>query len=116
MQQINKDLLRQTAVGMRLIAQTTFYNTGNFPRLKSFVEQSYHPSLLEEQSVSARVAVLKAQYRISGRQKVFQVIAIDKHEAAVLMQQEKTDDLLVVLVSVEEDYPHRITRFEVKSQ
>lgn len=116
MEQINKDLLKQTAVGMRLIAQTTFYNSGNFSRLRTFFEESYAPTLLEEQPAVARVAVLKAQYRLAGKQKVIQVIAIDKYEAAVLMQQEKTQDYLVVVMAVEEEYPHRIVRFEAKTQ
>lgn len=112
MQEVNKDLLKKSAAGMRLIAQVTLYNRGDFARLKTFISESLHPTLLDEQPASSRVAVLKAQYRLSGKLRVQQIIATDKHHVVVLMQQERRSDFLMTSLAVEEEYPHRIVRIK----
>ncbi|MFO7320857.1 MAG: hypothetical protein DIU68_003935 [Chloroflexota bacterium] len=111
MQDVFKQALVQSQAGMRMIAQLTLYNRGDFQRLREFVAASYHPTLLEEHGAPARVAVLKAQYRLLGRLRIRQVIATDKHEAIVLLNAEKNDRLYLLDVGVEADYPHRILRF-----
>ena len=112
MQDINKQLLTQTPVGMRLIALMTLYNSGNFSRLRSYVAESYHPSLLEGQAVGAIVAVLKAQRRLLGKARVREVVGSDKYEVVVLMESENDDRMSLVDMAIEEEYPHLITRFD----
>ncbi len=113
MQEINKDLLKKTAVGMRLIALMTLFNSANFPRLRTFMAESLLPALLDEHPASARVSVLKAQFRLVGKMRVHQVIAIDKYDAVVLMAQEKSEEFVILRLVVESEYPHRITRLEL---
>lgn len=108
---INKQVLTQNAAGMRLIVLMTLYNSANFPRLKTYIADSYHPSLVEEQPVSAHLAVLKAQRRLSGKTRIRQMIAIDKYQVVVLMESEHDRVLTLVDLAVEEEYPHLITRF-----
>lgn len=109
---INKQVLTQNAAGMRLIVLMTLYNSANYPRLKTYVADSYHPSLLEEQPASARLALLKAQRRLSGKIRVRQVIAVDKYQVVVLMESEHEGQLTLVDLAVEEEYPHLIIRFD----
>ena len=115
MQDISKQLLTQNAAGMRLIAQMTLYNSGNFQRLKTYIAENYHPALLEEQSGSALLALLKAQWRVSGKVRVRQVIAVDIYQVVVLIESENNEGLSFVDLAVEEEYPHRVTRFDQKS-
>lgn len=89
---------------MRLIAQLTLYNRGDFERLGAFLEQSYTDEArppLDEQT---------ALYAHAGRLRVQQVIAVEKHHAVVLLGSEKADYYYVEL-RVEADYPHHITAF-----
>jgi len=111
MQDINKQVLSQNAAGMRLIVLMTLYNSANYPRLRTYIADSFHPSLLEEQPVSARLAMLKAQRRLAGKLRVRQVIAVDKYQVVVLMESEHDRVLALVDLMVEEEYPHLITRF-----
>lgn len=113
MQVINKQLLGQSAAGMRLIAQMTLYNRAEFGRLKEYVSEYYHPTLLEEQPVSRWIAVLKAQYRLVGKLHIRQVVGTDKYEVIVLTESERGQGFQVVNLAVEEDYPHRVVRFNV---
>jgi hypothetical protein len=110
---MNKKLLAESVAGMRLIAFMTLLNGAQFARLKEYVGSYFHPTLLEEQSVSAWVALLKAQYRLAGKLKVKQVIATDKHQAIVVMLGSIADAVKIVNLVVEDEYPHRVTRFDV---
>lgn len=111
MQDTNKQSLIRSQAGMRLVAQLSLYNRGDFQRLRTFVADSYHPTLLEEQPAAARIAVLKAQFRLLGRLRIRQVVATDKHEVIALIDSEKDERLFLLDVSVEDDYPHRVLRF-----
>lgn len=112
MQDINKQVLTQSAAGMRFIALMTLFNTANYPRLKRYIGENYHPSLFEEFPASAHLALLKAQRRLTGKIRVRQVVAGDKYHVIVLTESESGGDLMLMDLTVEEDYPHLILRFD----
>lgn len=105
-----RELLVPSNAGMRLIALTTLFNKGDFGRLRTYIQDNYAPSLLESAPVAAHLAELKAMYRIAGKLRVGQVIAVDKHAALVVMQSER-GAFYAAQVVVEEDYPHKITQY-----
>ncbi len=107
----DKLALRASQAGMRFIAQMTIYNSGDDTRLAQFIDQAYHPQLLDAQSVAGRVQVFKTTRNRLGRLKVKQVIATGEHQAIVVMETEHTNDYFMMQIQVEEDYPHRITAY-----
>ncbi len=103
----NQTALKGSSAGMRLIAQMTIFNQGDFARLRTYIADNYDDSALTEIPASVRLAELKATFRVAGRLRAQQVIAIDKHRAVVMMQSEK-GGLFAVQMLVGEDYPHKI--------
>ncbi len=96
---------------MRFIAQMTIYNSGDFERLRQYIEESYHPDLLAQESVEDRVAIFREQAETIGKVRITQVVATGKHHVIVVMETEREEGYLVNEMKVEEDYPHRITVF-----
>jgi hypothetical protein len=107
----DKLALRASQAGMRFIAQMTIYNSGNDERLAQFIEQAYHPQLLQAQPVESRVQVFRTTRERLGRLKVKQVVATSEHQSIVVMETEQTDDYFMMQMQVEDDYPHRITAY-----
>lgn len=107
----DKLALRASSAGMRFIAQMTIYNSENADRLRQFIADSYHDSLLEAQSVETRLSDFQAMYAANGKMKVKQVIGTDKHRAVVVLETQQTDDFYYVELQVEEDYPHKIIHY-----
>lgn len=93
---------------MRLIAQMTLYNRGDFERLRTFLADSYTPGALEMMSAKDRLLDLKMTYRVAGKLRVRQVAATDKHRVIVMMQGQKNNSLYLAQMVVEEDYPHKV--------
>ncbi len=109
----DKTALKTSSAGMRLIAQTTLFNQGDFPRLKQYVSDNYHPAALEEISVSTWVAEMKAVYRLHGKLRVKQVLATDKHKVIAVMESEGGGHFMVEM-TVEEEYPHKILGYQLQ--
>ena len=105
----DKVALRASQAGMRFIAQTHIYNSGNWERLEEFIRSSYQNEQLEEQPVESRLQVFKTTYEKIGRMKVKQVVAANEHHVIVITETEKMDGFFYIEVQVEEDYPHKIT-------
>lgn len=103
----NQAAIKGSSAGMRLIAQTTIFNQGDFTRLRGYITDNYDETALAEIPLSARLAELKATYRVAGRLRVQQVIAIDKHRAVVMMESEK-GGMFAAQILVGEEYPHKI--------
>ena len=97
--------------GMRLIAQYSLLNRGDAARLREFLRSGYTEAALQEQCATARLAALQQAQAQYGRLKPTQVLALEKHRALVLMQAQCGDAFLLCELTVEEDYPHRITEF-----
>jgi hypothetical protein len=110
----DRTALARSNAGMRLVAQMTFLNRGEFERLGDFIGQSYAAAALAEQDADTRLADLRALQAAAGALRVRQVLAVDKHRAAVLLQARQGDDLYYAEIAVEEDYPHRITEYHHK--
>lgn len=103
-------LLIPSNAGMRLIAQTTLLNKGDFTRLREYLEQNYTPIALEVAPVAARLAELKAIYRMAGKLRIGQVIAVNKHAVLVVLESQK-GNFYSTQVVVEEDYPHKVLQY-----
>lgn len=103
--------LTTSSAGMRLIAQLTLFNRGDFKRLRAFIAESYAPAALEAEILPARLAELRGHYASGGPLRVCQVIAADKYQVIALTQAHRTGALFYTELAVEDDYPHRITTF-----
>jgi hypothetical protein len=108
----DKIALRASNAGMRLIAQTTIYNSGDAERLTQFVTDSYHDNALEENSAAKRLEEFQTLFSQIGRMKVKQVVGTNKHHAVVILEAEKDDGFYYTEIEVEEDYPHKILRYQ----
>ncbi len=102
--------LTASSAGIRLIAQLTLFNRGDFKRLRAFVADSYTPAALAAEILPARLAGLRARYASDGPLRVYQVIAADKLQVIALTQA-RSGALFYTELVVEDDYPHRITAF-----
>ena len=111
---MDKLALRGSQAGMRFIAQMHIYNSGDFGRLDTFIRDSYHDEMLAEQGAIERVQILMAMSDKLGRVKVKQVVGTHEHQAAVIIEAEKTDLFYFVEMKVEADYPHKITYFSLQ--
>lgn len=107
----DKGALVTSNAGMRLIAQQTLLNKGDFERLRAFITESYAPPALETQSHEARLRDLRTLAAEAGKLRVYQVIGADKHRVIVLLESERGPALYMTQLAVEEDYPHRITQY-----
>jgi hypothetical protein len=103
--------LARSHAGMRLIAQVTFYNKGEFERLRTFIAESYTPGAFEVMSAKDRLLDLKMTYRVAGKMRVRQVVATDKHRVVVMLQAQKNHSMYLAQMVVEEEYPHRVVDY-----
>jgi hypothetical protein len=103
-------ILAQSQAGMRLIAQVTFYNRQDEARARQFIATSYAPATLEEADAEARWQAWQAQYQTQGKQRIKQLLAVQKHMVVVVLEAEKGGYHYCELVC-EDDYPHLITRY-----
>jgi len=102
-----QSVLIPSNAGMRLIAQLTIFNKGDFNRLRDYITENYAPEALEVAATKARLVEFKAVYRMSGKLRIDRVIAADKHQALAVVEGEKGDFYMVQMV-VSEDYPHKV--------
>ena len=101
--------------GMRLVAQCGLLKRGDMARLKDFVRTGYTEAALQECAADERLAALQADQARYGPLKPMQVLALEKHHALVLMQGRGDGAYLLCELTVEEDYPHRITAFSQRA-
>ena len=100
-------LLVPSNAGMRLIAQLSIFNKADFNRLRDYITENYAPDALEFASAKARLVEFKAVYKMSGKMRIERVIAVDKHQALVVVEGER-GDVYMIQVTVSEDYPHKV--------
>ncbi len=108
----DKLALRVSQAGMRFIAQMTIYNSGNFERLRQFVDESYDAYALEEQSAEARVEEFRQRYETLGKLRVQQLIGTGKHHVIVLLRAQNDDEFYLNQLKVDEEYPHLIIEYQ----
>ena len=108
----DKVVLRASQAGMRFIAQSHIYNTGNWERLQSFIADSYHVDKLAEQAAEHRLDIFKTTFDKVGRMKVKQVVGTHEHRAIVVVEVEHGElPYFLVDIAVEEEYPHKIIAY-----
>lgn len=107
----DKGALVTSSAGMRLIAQQTLLNRGDWARLRDFIQDSYTAEALAAQPVEARLAELEALMAQVGKLRVYQVVGAGKHQVVALMQGQREPLLYLMEMAVEEDFPHRILRY-----
>ena len=108
----DKIALRASQAGMRFIAQTHIYNSGNWERMTQFIKDSYSETMLEDQPADGRLQMFKTTQEKIGRLKVKQVVGTHEERVVVVVETETGEHpyFLVDLV-VEEDYPHKIIAY-----
>lgn len=108
----DKNALKVTSAGMRLIALLTFFNGDDDARLRTFIAESYHPELLAETDADARLKQLRDLRTGAGKLKVQQVIGVSKEHVIVLLTSQSGAGQLVDL-KVGADYPHTIISIQL---
>jgi len=108
----DKDALRMSSAGMRLIALLTIYNADDSTRLRAFIAGSLHADLLAHADADTRVAGLSALRTEIGKLRVRQVVGAAKEQVIVILASERADDALIEL-RVDADYPHPITELGI---
>jgi len=103
--------LARSHAGMRLIAQLTLYNRGDFERLRTFIADSYTAGALEVMSAKDRLLDLKMTFRVAGKMRVRQVVAAGPHRVVAMVQGQKNSGMYLAQIAVEEDYPHKIVDY-----
>jgi hypothetical protein len=109
-----KQQIIQSQAGLRFIAQMTFYNNGDFERLKSYIEQNYADLALMANPVERRLLDFKACRKLNGRLRVQAVIAAEKYHIALTMAAEKNDNTFRMELKVGEDYPHPVLYYDFR--
>ena len=111
------DKLRQqigaSKAGRRFIAQTRFYNDGDFRRLRGFMRSGYYDLALLQNPVERRLLDFKAARRLHGRLRVAEIEAAEDYAIKLIMRGEKGARLRLQL-SVTESYPHLITSYTLE--
>lgn len=107
----DKMTLMQTAAGRRYIAFLTILNSGRQDRLRTFITDNYTEKALAKQGVDDLFAQYTAYMDAVGKLKVHQVVAADDHYIVVLVKAQKDDKLYINEYKVEEDYPHRVLKY-----
>lgn len=108
MDETARQQLTRSHAGMRLVAQVSIFNKGDFDRLRQFVNDYYTEEALADTSLKARLAEQKAIYRLSGKLRFDQLIAYGEHEVIAALACEKGDQNYMAHMAVTEDYPHKV--------
>jgi hypothetical protein len=103
--------LARSHAGMRLIAQTTLYNRGDFERLRTYIADNYRPEAFEVIAAKDRLLDLKMTYRVAGKLRIRQVVAVGPHRVVAMMQGQKNNSMYLAQIAVEEDYPHKVLAY-----
>lgn len=101
----------KSQAGMRFIAQQTIYNSGDFKRLKDFINDSYSETALSVNPTDRRLLDLKTAFKLNGRLKIKQVVGTNEHQVVLVLEAEKSDGFFYTEMQVDEEYPHKITHF-----
>jgi len=109
----NAKLIGESKAGRRFIAQTNFYNRGDFDRLKTFMEEGYYELILMENPIKRRLLDLKMTRKLHGRLKVAKVETAEEYGIQLILSTEKTDSRLHLTMVVHEDYPHLVTHYSL---
>mgnify|MGYP000603709952 CR=1 FL=1 len=104
----DQQALVTSQAGMRLVAMLTLFNKGEFTRLRHYLREHFTEAALEESAAAARLAELRLLRANAGRQRLRQVVGVEKHRVIALMDTE-SGGLYIHELLCEEDYPHKVT-------
>lgn len=108
-----KQQIGASKAGRRFIAQTRYYNDGDFRKLRGFMRSGYYDLALMEHPLERRLLDLKAARRLHGRLKVAAVERAEDYGIQVIMIGEKGGARLRLRLTVNESYPHQITHYSL---
>ena len=109
-----RQLIGASKAGRRFIAQTRYYNDGDFRKLRGFMHGGYYDLVLMENPVERRLLDLKATRRLHGRLKVAEVEAAEDYSIRLILTGDKGDARLRLQMNVNESYPHQITHYSLQ--
>ncbi len=104
----DKFALKSNSAGIRLIAQMTIYNSGDFDRLRRLIEDSYSDDLLGLRDTGDWMAMFEDLHSRVGRLRVTQVLALDKYQVVVLMLAQNDGAFYIHDLKVDPEYPHKV--------
>ncbi len=100
--------------GRRFIAQTRYYNEGDFRKLRGFMRSGYYDLILMEHPVERRLLDFKATRRLHGRLRVSEVERAEDYAIQLVLTGEKGGARLRLQMTVNESYPHQITSYQLQ--
>lgn len=109
-----KSRIGASKAGRRFIAQTRYFNAGDFRKLRGFMRSGYYDLTLMENPVERRLLDLKAARRLHGPLKVAEVETAEDYRVQVIMTGEKNGARLRMRLVVNESYPHQITHYSLE--
>ena len=98
---------------MRLIALLSIYNRGDFKRIKEYLKEQ--SAFRPEDSVSLieRISKLRILQKRYGRLRFLQIAALSELNVIAILETEKEQTSLITQMSVETDYPHLLTQWQL---
>lgn len=105
--------LFRSRAGMRLIALLSIYNRGDFKRAKEYLREQSAPHAFTAASLAERLAELRLQRRNFGRVRFKQIAGISELNVIAILTTEKDEMSLLVQLSVESEYPHSLTHWQM---
>ena len=110
-----KSRIGASKAGRRFIAQTRYYNEGDFRKLRGFLRSGYYDLALMAHPLERRLLDLKAARRLHGRLKVADVERAEDYGVELIMTGEKSGAPLRLQMTVNESYPHQITYYSLET-
>ena len=107
--------LYRSRAGMRLIVLLTIINRGDFARVKEYLREQSATSAFAEVSLAERLAELRLQRKCCGRLRFKQLAGISDQHAIVILATEGGDAYLLAQITVEAEYPHLLTHWQLNS-
>lgn len=106
----DQQALVTSQAGMRLVAMLTLLNRGEFGRLRQYLREHFTDEALEEDAAASRLAALRVLRADQGRQRLRQVVGVEKHRVIALTDGEH-GGLFIHELMCEDDYPHKVTAY-----
>lgn len=103
----------RSRAGMRLIALLSIYNHGDFKRIKEYLKEqsAFRPD--DPVSIIERVSGLRILRKQYGRLRFQQIAGLSELNVIAILETEKGPANLIAQVSVESDYPHLLTHWQM---
>lgn len=114
MSEKSKALLAGTAVGRRLIALLTIWNSGAADRLSTYIAENYTTEALAKYPLAQRLEWHLALREQTGRVRVEQIMASEDHAVILVLKAEQGGVFYYCDMRVTDEYPHKIRVFNLR--